>query len=443
MFLRFMATPKIYLIGMSQEELDILASFDHTGYAVQVTFPGGETHKFTETEKHIRFFREAEGLRFVLQDKEPKVPLAYLLQIDRHSDLLQLVQEIASRVFRAIRNFAVVPEFPETISRRGAEWENSETILRKWSPETSTDGESWTPLLPSTVFAQMMAALADSRIRRDWWEFSKPAIMEIFRWPDVVEALEDNKEPPPELEFYTNATGHLRQQNFRLAVIESIIGLEIVLTQFLKNYLFISAGVPKERINNFLRPELGLTARLSALLNLTLHKSYLEKINLDKVLKVVDWRNKVTHRTGRLPAKIPEETLRQNISEVLSLIKVLAERRDNVAASTELNSIATALRIEKETLLPQVWLHPSHRIRIDIEFFWREPPVYSGKMDILVKKAAEMLKNRDRRFDPNIHLTIHFKELDGKSLGWFKEGNLILSCLGSAGNGVTPFFLSG
>lgn len=135
----------------------------------------------------------------------------------------------------------------------------------------------------------------------------------------------------------------------------------------------------------------------------------------------------MTHRTGRLPAKIPEETLRQNISEVLSLIKVLAERRDNVAASTELNSIATALRIEKETLLPQVWLHPSHRIRIDIEFFWRDPPVYSEKMDILVKKAAEMLKNRDRRFDPNIHLTIHFKELGGKSLGWFKEGKLILS----------------
>lgn len=38
----------------------------------------------------------------------------------------------------------------------------------------------------------------------------------------------------------------------------------------------VSAGVPKERINNFLRPELGLTARLSALLDLTLHKSYLE-----------------------------------------------------------------------------------------------------------------------------------------------------------------------
>jgi len=317
-----------------------------------------------------------------------------------------------------------VPELPERLAEESVSPADIETRLGKWCPETSTDGHTWSELLPPT--SRPFAALFASALSRDM-EFSQRAELKVFLWPDIVEALEDDKEPPPEQEFVTNSIGHLRQKNFRLAVLESIICLEIVLTQFLLQYLTVSVGVPARRVKQFLSPEIGVTARLSALLNLTLHESYLEDVDLDKVMKVVQWRNEVVHKTGRLPVGIREDTLEDHVSAVLSLVALLAERRDNVAAGPELKKITEALRGmgDRHIFLVQIWLKRSHRVRMDIEFFSApEPGDRRDKLEGLAREAGELLKARDPRFNGSEHLTIHFKEVPGKSVAWFRAGSL-------------------
>jgi hypothetical protein len=229
------------------------------------------------------------------------------------------------------------------------------------------------------------------------------------------------------MEFFTNAMGHFRKKNFRLAVVESIVCLEIVFTQFISNYLSISVKVKKENLQRFLSPELGLTARLSGLLHLTLHESYLKEIDFDRVLKVVEWRNKIIHKTGRLPSGIDEDTLQKNTSAVFSLINLLAERRDNVIASSELNEIKDVLRRKADMMWPGIWLKSRHQVRIDFDLFSKkESPDYREKLENLVKETIELLKKRDPRFDPIQHLTVCFKNIPSGSKVWYENGKLRL-----------------
>jgi hypothetical protein len=420
MFLRFLIRQTIYLIGRNRDELDISVNFNHASYAVKLTMPGEEVFEIPKAADFGRFCRIAIGLQFELTDEgKATPPLSELAKVENHSDLLRLMREVAIKVFRAIRNFGIIPEMPETLPEGSTQRGDFKSELRKWNPEISSDGKSWVEICP---FQKLGEALIFYKLYGQE-EFEK-AELNVFLWPEIVEALEDNKNPTPENEFLTNAIGHLRMQNFRLAVIDSIIGLEIVLTQFLSNYLGISKGIPKKRIENFLSPEMGITARLSASLNLTLHESYLKKIDFDKVLKVVQWRNAIVHKTGGLPS-IPEDNLRENISAVLKLIGLLAERRDDEAARIEKEKIAEALKT-KEPLFITIWVKPAHRVLIEIEYSWYPiPSDYREKIDTLITRAAQLLKERDRRFNPEKHLAIHFKNF-GKSLGRFINGSFTL-----------------
>src|SRR4029450_5705664 len=119
--------------------------------------------------------------------------------------------------------------------------------------------------------------------------------------------LQDDLPVPPEQEFTTNVLEHLKANNLRLAVLEAIIGLEIVLTRYLRAFLRAYQGTPEDRINKFLSPDFGLTARLSGVLDLTLNETDRREFDLTKVMTVVSWRNKVTHGEGRLPTAPRDE----------------------------------------------------------------------------------------------------------------------------------------
>jgi len=127
-------------------------------------------------------------------------------------------------------------------------------------------------------------------------------------------------------------------KNFRLALMESIIGLEIVLTRYLTEYLRVYKGFSKKRIEDFISRELTLSLRLAGLLDLTLPQTDLQVIDFDKVRLAVTWRNRVTHRTGHLPQGIPESIIIGNILEVLKLTHILGNRAQQISASSEIKA---------------------------------------------------------------------------------------------------------
>jgi hypothetical protein len=145
----------------------------------------------------------------------------------------------------------------------------------------------------------------------------------MHRWAEIEKAIQDNKSPLPEQEFTVNASEHLYLRNFRLALVESVIGLEIVLSRHLRTYLHTQKKAPEARIGEFLTPNLTLNMRLSGLLVLTLPPDVFQQIDLDTIKKAVRWRNQVVHKTGQLPGGIPNAELRETISAVLELTQRL------------------------------------------------------------------------------------------------------------------------
>src|SRR5206468_3398356 len=108
--------------------------------------------------------------------------------------------------------------------------------------------------------------------------------LNINDWTLVEEAIQDDLKAGPEKEFYTNALEHSRVGNLRLAVVESVISLEILLAQWLHQVL-PTRGVRK--VNDLLKPQLDLFTRVNLLLPMLLRTDRLELVNLDDVARTV------------------------------------------------------------------------------------------------------------------------------------------------------------
>ncbi|MBI1951433.1 MAG: hypothetical protein HYS34_08740 [Acidobacteria bacterium] len=122
--------------------------------------------------------------------------------------------------------------------------------LGRYRVAVSSDGTTWDKVVES--WPDFGAALHLLSRFPPVFGFSHHGEIKMAFWTDVSEALEDLRDPPPpEQEFLMNATAHRRDKNYRLAVMESVISLEIVLTEYVTNYLTVHKKVPKKRVANF------------------------------------------------------------------------------------------------------------------------------------------------------------------------------------------------
>jgi hypothetical protein len=261
-------------------------------------------------------FIMASGLEFTAREDPPGKMLQSFIDARDYKRLATIMLTIVNRCFRAIRHAGMVynvNEIPEI------EDQEAEPLLGLWGTKVSVDGLSW------TLLSQQWGAPSLRPIINFWAVKINPGRLNFDRWAEIEEAIRDDLPVLPEQEFTLNAIEHLHVRNFRLALVESIIGLEIVLSRYLSAYLRLHKKVPQSRIKGFLSPQLTLNSRLSVLLDLTLPQDVLQQINLGHVRKAVGWRNKVIHDTGQLPRGIPHAELTEAIAAVLDLIHLLAE----------------------------------------------------------------------------------------------------------------------
>jgi hypothetical protein len=235
----------------------------------------------------------------------------------------------------------------------------------------------------------------------------------------MPEAMQEGLEPGPEQEFLANCLEHLGERNFRLALIESVICLEIVLSGFLRTYLQHEKRLSKSRIENFLSSTFGLTSRVSGVLDLTLPKELVAKIDADLVLKAVGWRNAVMHKTGRLPAHLDEKTLRKHVAAVLTLVRYLANRRDEIAAEPELRAVGETIAKEFGGSDPTMRQFSRHVVWVDYFYFSKTDLPLETDMERIVARTGQLLADRDPRFELHQHLYARFLTyLDGPQWGW-------------------------
>lgn len=401
MKLRFNIPATFYVHAADANALNLETTFAYQGLTCRLAIVGGDPLTADELPPDSRHFRQAERLEIVVSEDPAEHDLWTLIEEGDWKGVAGILRTLANRCLRGIRNFGLVPSLREL---RGRPDENAEEVLRGWQVQVATDLE-WRTLLPEPELSPIFGALFGAGSAQVYAE------MGAGSWPRIEEAIQDDIAPPPELEFTTNAIEHLRLGNLRLALLEAIIGLEIVLTRYLTLYLQIHKGLSKNRIRQFLTPELGLSAKLAAVLDLTLTKSDLKSMNLEKAKAAVNWRNTVMHRTGNLPAGLPEETVREGIWAVLTMTELLAGHAEGIEARPDMEDLAARIADAYGGLpRPVVVYLGKHRVgvqfsKVTFDDDWIPP---ADEVAAIADAVSEMRRERDPRFEPNEHLRIIF-----------------------------------
>jgi hypothetical protein len=263
--------------------------------------------------------------------------------------------------------------------------------------------------------------------------------LSIHHWRDIEQALVEGLKPNPEQEFLTNALQHLeREKNFRLALIEATVCLEIVLSQSVKLYLEVRRHFSKKKIHDVLN-NVGLTSKVGLLADSILTHKEGNRAQLDKVLKAINWRNKIIHHTGHLPPSVPTEEVKDSIYAMLNLALALGRKREKLQAEPEAERISDTVAEHFHCPAPQIEILKYHKVSVTFSFptgsqLYRlalgapktpeiKVPDQEGLQQI-VNELESKLKGRDRYFDPTKHLSVSFKRgvLGGVVFAAFEKG---------------------
>ena len=292
-------------------------------------------------------------------------------------------------------------------------------FISKWSIEYCTNGEDWNKL-QSSDYRQGLLGL--------WYQQNYGESMgdiNVEKWASIDEAIKDDFPIPPEKEFVSNTLEHLKNQNYRYAVLECIICLEIVLNQYIRLFLEVNHSLSKSRIEKFLEPSFGLTSKISALLNLCLNKNEIDKVELSKVIQTIKWRNFITHRTGQLPTNIDNSNFNEAIHNTLSLIYLLASKRDTLQL-TPLH-LEISQKIKNSFGIPKPHITPNgvHRKVVKINYIFEENLPDASLMNDIVNFLTQLFTSDDVAFDPNKHLFIIVKTINKTHAIW-GSGRLVM-----------------
>lgn len=369
--------------------------FAHKSYKVKVSFRVGKPVQ-TFLDEPNRQYRSLDLLRLEISGGTGAQSIEELTTGDNPAPLAAALRPIVNRVFRCVRNFGFITELEEF--RTNAQL--SGEFPAEWNPESTEDRKTWLPLFPTyrSPLYKVLLGIPRKESRRIREE----------RWPYIEEAMQDDLEPGPEREFLTNSIQHLGKSNFRIALLEAIICLEIVLNGFLRLYLSVSCGLSKNRIDRTLDNHLGLTSRVGLILEIVLSKEEKKAAKIEDVLRAINWRNEIVHKTGRLPSSIAEESLKDSIWATLELAQVLAYKRDDLACKPD--EIAMAYEISKThgVDVQKIKFLGNHRVTVQVHSGSGKQTLTDTAIDGIVVDISARCKKKDNRFVPSSHLHITF-----------------------------------
>ena len=416
--LRFKIPVSVYVTSPTAGEPNLVGEFTQDDSRVEYRMTGALPAAEVPTlPAHQRYVKHCTELEFTIQDAE-RLSLTAMVQAAEWPRLQTALVSIANRVLRGIRNFGTVPHLSELRPRPDPL--NTERHLRSWELSlTDATGEF------QRVFQEdgALAALLQFGARAEL-----PGEMDAFRWLDIVEAIHANLQPEPEQEFLTNALEHARLDNYRYALLEAIICLEIVMTQFLRSYL-TRKSVPNHRINKFVNPQLGLTARVAALPDLMLDRP-LPPGFINRALDAIEWRNEVIHKTGRLPLR-SEQEIRDGVAAVLGVASILALKRDELVAEPQMREVsqqlAAELGVSISRLPPVLKAQGQHRVVVDFSYISPNDVPTEEEMRRLVERVSELVAARDAGFDQSRHLLVRFLVLPNEVRARWAGGELFFT----------------
>jgi hypothetical protein len=395
MFIKFKIDLKMSIYG-EKDSLEPQIIFNHDEFKCKLYFKGGKVNYSPITQNGFiggyKHFIDCEYLTITISDFKDKLKL--LITSGEFIKILKLIILIANRCIRSLRIYGWVTNLHEfNWSLTSNDLEN---ILVYLNVEKSEDGKSWQRLIDKYSFSSYLAFLYSSKV------IEENSQLYMFNWEGIKESIQDDscvkrEKEVNEMEFVINAIENLRKDNIRTALIESIIGLEIILTKYIKGYFKIIKS------------------------ELTFEEIELRKINLKNILTAIKWRNNIIHKTGDFPLSVNKKDKIKIISELINFIHLLELKVMQITVHPKILEIKKYI-IDKYNILDfDVEKQRNHRIYIKFynnqkEGLWKEEKINNINNDLF-----EQLKKNDSRFDPKKHFLASHTELPNNIWAVFAE----------------------
>ena len=390
--------------------LDLAAEFaDEPCLKVSCRMEGDGDKQFLEDSDQRSWTRQITALAFEVDQPDPAPDLATLLA-DPEALRARLTGMI-NRVLRAIRNTGLTPYVHEVRPQI-----NAKEQLELWETERQIPGEQWAPVVEAPQRDLVELMVFRSKLTPTTSGGPSPWLKAAF-WPAIREAIHDNLAPQPEDEFVTNSLEHLNLGNQRLALMEAVIGLEIVLTKYLSKYLEQSRGWSNNRIKDVLRPELGLSLRVQLLLPLIMGQREAKLVDWDDVTIAIRWRNSLVHTTGHLP-EVPPSEVDRRIRAVLFLARMLAQLAYELSEEPAIRDIAVAAAKEYDMPAPAIHVFDKHRVLVQFQLPIFETIPDVAALNTVVASMADELGKHFGHFDSERDLHVTFSQLAELNYIW-------------------------
>lgn len=422
MFIKFKINLKMSIYG-EKDSLEPQIIFNHDEFKCKLYFEGEKVDYSPITQNGFiggyKHYRDCEYLTITISDFKGKLKL--LITSGEFIKILKLIILIANRCIRSLRIYGWVTNLHEfNWSLTSNDLEN---ILVYLNVEKSEDGKSWQRLIDKYSSSSYLAFLYSSKV------IEENSQLYMFNWEGIKESIQDDscvkrEKEVNEMEFVINAIENFRKDNIRTALIESIIGLEIILTKYIKGYFKIIKRYNRKEIDTLLEPNFGLTRRILLIPELTFEEIELRKINLKNILTAIKWRNNIIHKTGDFPLSVNKKDKIKIISELINFIHLLELKVTQITVHPKILEIKKYI-IDKYNILDfDVEKQRNHRIYIKFynnqkEGLWKEEKINNINNDLF-----EQLKKIDSRFDPKKHFLASYIELPNNIWAVFAENLL-------------------
>jgi hypothetical protein len=310
MFLEFNLPVRINLSVNEKEIINNTSiNFNYENYNCFLKLKSEEDIKENTKKEKIYYTRLHHAISIMIEDNN-KGAIENFVKEKSMMQILKLINSISNRcllVFRNYGNLTTVKEF--SLQLDIVDEVEFKSFFMMLDVKISKNNEEYEKILEHWGFKIDFAEEFISRgswLQKGYFNVYDEEYLNYDTWSDIKNALENNSEVTEERIFYVNSLEHTKNNNIRLAVIETVIGLEIVVTKYLRNYLKFK-NIPNDRIGNLINSHIGIYSMVSVLLDLSVEEEIIKYFEIDKVLKLINLRNDIIHENY----KIPKETTKQ------------------------------------------------------------------------------------------------------------------------------------
>jgi len=424
MFLKFNLPIRINLTTHEKENLNnTFINFNYKKHNCFLKLKSEKDIIENKEKEEITYTRNYHSISITIEDNS-KGTIENFVKERSMAQILKLINLISNRILLVFRNYGNLTKVKEfSLQLDSKDTEQLKSFFRMLDTKISKkNNNEYEKILKYWGFKIDIAEeLTRSWLQKSYFNIFDEEYLDYNIWLEIKNALENNLEITEERYLFVNSLEHISNNNIRLAVIETVISLEIAVNKYLKDYLKFK-NIPNDRIGNLINSKTGIHSMVSVLLDLSIEEEVMKIIKIDEVLELINLRNKIIHENKQIPKESSEQKeIFSQITSTQVLCKLLfgfCNKRINIKAL--LKNAQTSYDIENI----EIRCLPDNPIIVLIVYLKEYSNELINKINFSIISSLKDFRRYERLYNEKEHLCINYrfnKELIAK----YSKGKLV------------------